>query len=60
MKLKLKEMKQKMKPYLLNKTKKRIVFFSVDIIEQFHLGLIRLDTERNNTQCKYCLKGNSF
>ena len=26
-KLKLKEMKQKMKPYLLNKTKKRIVFF---------------------------------
>ena len=27
MKLKLKEMKQKVKPYLLNKTKKRIVFF---------------------------------
>ena len=53
-------MKQKMKPYLLNKTQKRIVFFSVDITEQFHLGLIRLDTERNNTQCKYCLKGNSF
>ena len=26
-KLKLKEMKQKMKPYLLNKMKKRIVFF---------------------------------
>ena len=26
-KLKLKGMKQKMKPYLLNKTKKRIVFF---------------------------------
>ena len=26
-KLKLKEMKQKMKPYLLNQTKKRIVFF---------------------------------
>ena len=26
-KLKLKEMKQKMKPYLSNKTKKRIVFF---------------------------------
>ena len=26
-KLKLKEMKQKMKPYLLNKTKKRIAFF---------------------------------
>ena len=59
-KLKLKEMKQKMKPYLLNKTKNRIVFFSADIIEQFHLGLIILDIERNNTQYKYCLKGNPF
>ena len=53
-------MKQKMKPYLLNKTKKRIVFFSAYIIEQFHLGLITLDIERNNTQYKCCLKGNSF
>ena len=32
----------------------------MDIIEQFHLGLIILDIEKNNTQYKYCLKETLF